>query len=327
MVETVRVGEEGPSDPAFAIGCPVSCVVPSPGVGLVAAGLSPPATNSSPSTVTAAAPASAFGQVADDRRGAPGRVDGLDDADRRPGMRSGDGLAAERVDTPAQGGDRRVSHRNWQRGDGSVGPAVGGRLHRRVRPGSVKAAHDVRRGPDGGGLGIGAWHGQVADVGGGTAAGQRERLDRADTGRRSAPENQCPLSRHRHGRVVYRDGQRADPAHRAGGRAHGVNPVRRRVAGRQAANDDELARRSRLTTSRLSGPAMCQGSRPDSAAGRLGCAAFTCTDAVGWAVAPPWLAVPCVQAASKASTATTTTASVAAVARLPRASTTAQTLP
>ena len=63
MVETVRVGEEGPSNPAFAIGCPVSCVVPSPGVGLVAAGLSPPATNNSPSTVTAAAPASASGRL------------------------------------------------------------------------------------------------------------------------------------------------------------------------------------------------------------------------------------------------------------------------
>ena len=172
-----------------------------------------------------------LGQVADDRRGAPGRVDGLDDADRRPGVRSGDGLAAERVDAPAQGGDRRVSHRNRQRGDDSVGLAVRGRHHRRVGLASVKAAHDVRRGPDGGGLGIGARRGQVPDVGRSATTGQRERLDRADTGRRSAPEDQCPLSRHRNGRVVYRDGQRADPAHRAGGRAHGVNPVRRRVAG------------------------------------------------------------------------------------------------
>ena len=42
--------------------CPDSWVVPTPGVGRVAAGLSPPATNTSPSTVTAAAPASGSGR-------------------------------------------------------------------------------------------------------------------------------------------------------------------------------------------------------------------------------------------------------------------------
>ena len=42
----------------------------------------------------------------------------------------------------------------------SVGLAIRGCHHRRVGLASVKAAHDVRRGPDGGGLGIGAWRGQ-----------------------------------------------------------------------------------------------------------------------------------------------------------------------
>ena len=41
---------------------PDSWVVPGPGAGRRAAGLSPPATNTSPSTVTAAAPASGSGR-------------------------------------------------------------------------------------------------------------------------------------------------------------------------------------------------------------------------------------------------------------------------
>ena len=62
MVEAVRVDAEGPSNPVLAVGWPVSCVVPIPCVGREAAGLSPPATNNSPFTVTAAAPASASGR-------------------------------------------------------------------------------------------------------------------------------------------------------------------------------------------------------------------------------------------------------------------------
>src|SRR6516162_10896294 len=83
------------------------------------------------------------------------------------------------------------------------------------------------------------------------------------------------------------------------------------------------------TTSRLSGSAMCQGSRPDSAAGRLGGAALSWDgeSAVGALArplaAPAWLAAsllgpPYERVASQAATATTTTASVAAMARLRR---------
>ena len=58
-----------------------------------------------------------------------------------------------------------------------------------------------------------------------------------------------------------------------GGRTDGVHPICRCVAGRQPAEDDELARRSRrhhLATERR---LICPGSRLDSAVGRLGCAA------------------------------------------------------
>src|SRR5215468_11672008 len=61
MVETVRLWEEAPSVPEAAVGCPVSCVAPRPGVRRRAAGLSPPTTNNSPCTVTAMAPSSGSG--------------------------------------------------------------------------------------------------------------------------------------------------------------------------------------------------------------------------------------------------------------------------
>src|SRR6516162_7345051 len=79
------------------------------------------------------------------------------------------------------------------------------------------------------------------------------------------------------------------------------------------------------TTSRLRGSAMCQGSRPDSAAGRLGGAALSWDGwgAEGGVPAPPWLAAlwlapprgRAVSQAATATTATTATASVAAMAR------------
>ena len=65
-----------------------------------AAELSPPATNSSPSTVTAAAPAKRLGKMADDGRRVPGWVDHLDDVNRCAGLRAADGLAAENEDPP-----------------------------------------------------------------------------------------------------------------------------------------------------------------------------------------------------------------------------------
>ena len=64
MVDTVGVGDDDASAPAAAPDSPApSWVVPRPGTGRRAAGLSPPATNSSPATVTAAAPASGSGRA------------------------------------------------------------------------------------------------------------------------------------------------------------------------------------------------------------------------------------------------------------------------
>src|SRR5579875_643587 len=68
-------------------------------------------------------------------------------------------------------------------------------------------------------------------------------------------------------------------------------------------------------TSRLSGAARCQGSRPDSAASRTGGAAAARAGGGALRCAP---AVPCGRIASQATTATTTTATVAATARLRR---------
>jgi hypothetical protein len=119
----------------------------------------------------------------DDGGRAPGRVDGLDEIDRLAGVRAGDGLAAERVDLPVQGGHGRVAHRHWQRGDSRVGPAAGGRDHPRVWLASVVAADKVGRGADGDGLGVGARRGKGTEAGGAAPASERECLDRPDRGR------------------------------------------------------------------------------------------------------------------------------------------------
>ncbi len=63
MAGTVEAEDDEPSAPAPVPDSPgPSWVVPRPGAGRWAAGLSPPATNSSPATVTAAAPASGSGR-------------------------------------------------------------------------------------------------------------------------------------------------------------------------------------------------------------------------------------------------------------------------
>ena len=69
----------------------------------------------------------------------------------------------------------------------------------------------------------------------------RERLDGGDRGRRSAPEDQGLPPGHRGRGVVQRGAERADPARCPACGAHGVNLVRRRAAGHQAAENDQLA--------------------------------------------------------------------------------------
>ncbi len=112
MVDTVAVAGDRTPRPRLPEPAAVSWVVPRPGTGCWAAVLSPPATNTSPSTVTAAAPASGSGSSPMTARRVPGRVDLLDDAHRRAGLRTRDGLAAEDEDLPVERGHGRVPNRD-----------------------------------------------------------------------------------------------------------------------------------------------------------------------------------------------------------------------
>ena len=189
-----------------------------------------------------------LGQMADNGRGVPGRVDGLDDVHRRAGVWTGDGLAAEHEDLPPERGDRRVAHRYRQRGDLGEGAAVGGGQHRGVRAGSVIAAHHVRDRADsdrhrvrtrrrhrpGGGGGRGA---RTA-----AQAAERERLHRGDSGRRPSPEDNSMLADHGHRGVVQGSAERTHLMDGPAGGANGVNPACRATAGGQPAEHDQPAR-------------------------------------------------------------------------------------
>ena len=230
-----------PVEPA-APDWPDSWVVPRPGAGRRAAGLSPPATNTSPSSVTAAAPASGS-EAADDGRRVPGRVHRLDNIHRRPGIRARDGLPAEHVDHAVQGGDGRIAHRNRQRRHRGEGPAIRGGQHRGIGLAPVVAAHNVVGAADGDRHGVGARRGQRSSHASG--AGTGERLDRAHGDRRSAPEDQRPPAGAHPGGIMQRGAERADLPRRPRGRAHHVHAAGRRAGWREPAQHDELARRSR----------------------------------------------------------------------------------
>ena len=182
-------------------------------------------------------------KAADDGRRVPGRIHRLDNVHRRPGIRTRDGLPAERVDHAVQGGDGRIAHRNRQRRHRGEDPAVPGGQHRSIGLAPVVAAHDVGGTADRDRRGIRARRRQRSRHAGGAGAG--ERLDRAHSDRRSAPEDQRPPAGAHPGGIVQRGAERADLPGRPRGRAQRVHAAGRRAGRREPAEHDELAWRSR----------------------------------------------------------------------------------